>query len=101
MSSGLLALQLFLCSFSTVDIERPISNVPTGFPTNIVVQAELRAVVAQLVGRLADVPRAMPEDWRAASAIAWPWCSNRTQSQSQLPRAVRAAGLSQASSRRG
>ncbi len=43
MSSGLLVLQLFLCSFST-----SISNVPTGFPDNIVVQPELRAAVAQL-----------------------------------------------------
>ena len=45
MSSGLLVLQLFLCSFST-----SISNVPTGspFPTNIIVQPELRAAVAQL-----------------------------------------------------
>jgi hypothetical protein len=43
MSTGLLVLQLFLCSFST-----SISNVPTGFPDNIVVQPELRAAVAQL-----------------------------------------------------
>lgn len=47
MSSGLLVLQLFLCSFST-----SISNVPTAFPiafpSNIVVQAELRAAVARL-----------------------------------------------------
>ena len=43
MSSGLLILQLFLCSIST-----SISNVPIGFPTNIVVQAELRAAVARL-----------------------------------------------------
>ena len=43
MSSALLVLQLFLCSIST-----SISNVPTGFPTNIVVQAELRATVAHL-----------------------------------------------------
>jgi hypothetical protein len=43
MSSGFLVLQLILCSFST-----SISNVPTGFPTNIVVQAGLRAAVAQL-----------------------------------------------------
>jgi hypothetical protein len=43
MSSGLLILQLFLCSIST-----SISNVPIGFPTNIVVQAELRPAVALL-----------------------------------------------------
>jgi hypothetical protein len=43
MSSGLLVLQLLLCSIST-----SISNVPTGFPTNIVVQAELRGAVARL-----------------------------------------------------
>jgi hypothetical protein len=43
MSSGLLVLQLILCSFST-----SISNLPTGFPTNIVVQKELRAAVTQL-----------------------------------------------------
>jgi hypothetical protein len=43
MSSGLLVLQLFLCSIST-----SISNVPTGFPANIVVQTELRAAVARL-----------------------------------------------------
>lgn len=43
MSSGLLVLQLFLCSFST-----SISNVPIGFPTNIAVQRELRAAVRQL-----------------------------------------------------
>jgi hypothetical protein len=43
MSTGLLVLQLFLCSFST-----SISNVPTGFPDNIVVQPQLRAAVAQL-----------------------------------------------------
>lgn len=43
MSTGLLVLQLFLCSFST-----SISNVPTGFPPNIIVQPELRAAVAQL-----------------------------------------------------
>jgi hypothetical protein len=43
MSSGLLVLQLFLCSFST-----SIPNVPTGFPRNIVIQAPLRAAVARL-----------------------------------------------------
>jgi hypothetical protein len=43
MSSGLLILQLFLCSIST-----SISNVPIGFPTNIVVQPELRPAIAQL-----------------------------------------------------
>jgi len=43
MTSGLLVLQLLLCSFST-----SISNAPTGFPTNIVVQAELRQTVARL-----------------------------------------------------
>lgn len=43
MYSGLLVLQLMLCSFST-----SISNVPTGFPTNIIVQAQLRAAVAEL-----------------------------------------------------
>jgi hypothetical protein len=47
MSSGLLVLQLLLCSFST-----SISNVriglPAHFPANIVVQPELRAAVAQL-----------------------------------------------------
>jgi hypothetical protein len=43
MPSGLLVLQLFLCSFST-----SISNVPTGFPANVVVQPELRAAVARM-----------------------------------------------------
>jgi hypothetical protein len=43
MSSGLFALHLFLWSIST-----SISNVPTGFPPNIVVQRELRPAVAQL-----------------------------------------------------
>lgn len=43
MSSGLLVLQLLLCSFST-----SISNIPTGFPRNIIVQEELRPLVAQL-----------------------------------------------------
>lgn len=43
MSSALFVLQLFLCSIST-----SISNGPTGFPTNIVVQAELRGTVAHL-----------------------------------------------------
>jgi hypothetical protein len=43
MPSGLLVLQLFLCSFST-----SISNVPTGFPANIVVQLQLRAAVVRL-----------------------------------------------------
>jgi hypothetical protein len=43
MASGLFALHLFLWSFST-----SISNVPTGFPANIVVQQELRPAVAQL-----------------------------------------------------
>jgi hypothetical protein len=47
MSSGLLVLQLFLCSFST-SISNVPTGLPTGFPTNIVVQAELRAAVAQL-----------------------------------------------------
>ena len=43
MSSGLLVLQLFLCSIST-----SISNVPIGFPANIVVQAQLRLAIARL-----------------------------------------------------
>jgi hypothetical protein len=43
MSSGLLVLQLFLCSFST-----SISKLPIDFPTNIVVQPELRPVVVEL-----------------------------------------------------
>jgi hypothetical protein len=43
MSSELFALHLFLWSFST-----SISNVPTDFPANIVVQSELRRAVAQL-----------------------------------------------------
>jgi hypothetical protein len=43
MSSGLLVLQLFLLSFST-----SISKLPIDFPTNIVVQPELRPVVTQL-----------------------------------------------------
>jgi hypothetical protein len=50
MSSGFLVLQLILCSFSTSisSFGTSTSNVPTGFPTNIVVQAGLRAAVAQL-----------------------------------------------------
>jgi hypothetical protein len=50
MSSGFLVLQLILCSFSTSisSFGTTLSNVPTGFPTNIVIQAELRAAVAQL-----------------------------------------------------
>ena len=47
MSSGLLVLQLFLCSFST-SISNAPTGIPSGFPANIVVQAGLRAVVAQL-----------------------------------------------------
>lgn len=43
MSPGFLALQLLLFSFST-----SISNFPTDFPTNIIVQQELRPVVAEL-----------------------------------------------------
>jgi hypothetical protein len=43
MSSGIFVLHLFLWSFST-----SISNVPTGFPANIVVQQELRPAIAQL-----------------------------------------------------
>lgn len=43
MSSGLLVLHLLLFSFST-----SISNFPTDFPRNIVVQPELRPVIAQL-----------------------------------------------------
>lgn len=43
MLSGLLVMQLLIGSFST-----SISNVPIGFPKNIVVEAELRPVVAQL-----------------------------------------------------
>ena len=46
MSTGLLVLQLFLCSFTPFN--GSISNVPAGFPTNIVIQAELRAAVARL-----------------------------------------------------
>jgi hypothetical protein len=65
MSSGLLVLQLLLCSFSTSfsttsfsatslntsigpSISTSISNLPTGFPTNIIVQAGLREEVARL-----------------------------------------------------
>jgi hypothetical protein len=44
MPTGLLVLQLLLlCSFST-----SISNLPTGFPANIVVQPQLRAAIARL-----------------------------------------------------
>ena len=43
MSSGFFVLQLFLCSIST-----SLSNVPSGFPRNIVVQPELRPAVARL-----------------------------------------------------
>ena len=43
MTSGFFVLQLLLCSIST-----SISNLPIGFPTNIVVQAELRPTVMQL-----------------------------------------------------
>jgi hypothetical protein len=48
MSTGLLVLQLFLCSFSTSISNAATGFVPTGFPTNIVVQAELRGAVVRL-----------------------------------------------------
>jgi len=48
MSTGLLVLQLFLCSFSTSISNVPTGFLPTGFPANIVVQAELRASVARM-----------------------------------------------------
>jgi hypothetical protein len=51
MSSGLLVLQLLLCSFSTSISNDRIglpTSLPAGFPANIVVQPQLRAAVAQL-----------------------------------------------------
>lgn len=46
MTSGFFVLQLLLCSISTSISNVPI--VPIGFPTNIIVQAELRPTIMQL-----------------------------------------------------
>jgi hypothetical protein len=47
MSSGFLLLHLFLWSFST-SISNAPTELPIGFPSNIVVQEELRAAVVRL-----------------------------------------------------
>jgi hypothetical protein len=47
MSSGFLLLHLFLWSFST-SISNAPSELPTDFPSNIVIQPELRATVVRL-----------------------------------------------------
>jgi hypothetical protein len=47
MSSGFLLLHLFLWSFST-SISNAPTELPIGFPSNIIVQPELRAAVVRL-----------------------------------------------------